>query len=387
MDTLRKLDDHLHNRPIDLKKMKEKGKKIIAYFAGEFVPEEMIYAAGAIPIGLVHGGSGEEVDAAGAYMHHALCPFSKTQFALFVLNQQPYYRLMDLLVVPVPCIHLHRAADCYEYYTDIDVFRLGVPHQSMELELNYFADAQRRLKEKIEGVVGTEIKIEELKKAISLYNRMRNLLKQISLLRTQDPPALSGLEFMKINHASFYADPTFMVEILQSLYEELQERRLERNGVKPRILLTGPNLARGDYKIFELAEGEGKADVVVEEAFEGVRFYWQNVEEDGDPYQNLAQRYLRKFPPAGIMRKSTIPRSQFLSKLAKDFEVDGVFWYQIRLCECYDMESHWFKEYFDKELSLPMLKLVSNYDALEFGYNKTRVDTFIDMLKTKKSNE
>ena len=46
MDTMQKVTDHLRNRPVELKRMKDRGeKKLVAHFVGDYVPDEIIYAA------------------------------------------------------------------------------------------------------------------------------------------------------------------------------------------------------------------------------------------------------------------------------------------------------------------------------------------------------
>ena len=58
------LADHLSNRVMELKEAKSNGIKIIGYFPGNYVPEELIYASGAVPICLAYGGNSNVTDAA-----------------------------------------------------------------------------------------------------------------------------------------------------------------------------------------------------------------------------------------------------------------------------------------------------------------------------------
>ena len=59
-----RLTTHLKDRPAQLREAKKKGVKIIGYFPGNYVPEEMIYASEAMPICLTHGGNPDPADAA-----------------------------------------------------------------------------------------------------------------------------------------------------------------------------------------------------------------------------------------------------------------------------------------------------------------------------------
>ena len=55
---------HLRDRLAELKEAKKKGVKIIGYFPGDYVPEEIIYASGAVPLCLAHGESYYSAEAA-----------------------------------------------------------------------------------------------------------------------------------------------------------------------------------------------------------------------------------------------------------------------------------------------------------------------------------
>ena len=61
MDVVEKLAEIARTRPEKLKKEKEKGIKIVGY-TGRFVPEELIYAAGAVPYLMCRGGEPEPPD-------------------------------------------------------------------------------------------------------------------------------------------------------------------------------------------------------------------------------------------------------------------------------------------------------------------------------------
>lgn len=376
----RVIDAHLKSRPAHLQKAKEKGVKIIGYFPGNYIPEEIIYASGAIPICLTDGGNSQTADAALAVVPRVICPFARTQIGERMLKNNPYYSLLDMVVAPITCQHLKKVAEIWEYYGDIEIFKLGIPHQTRgDSELEYYRGRLRVLKERIESFTGREMTGENLWEAIDLYNKMRGLLKNISLMRRDEDPPLSALDFARLNHASYYADPVVMVDALESLYKALKKKQSEKKSGKARLLLTGPNLARGDYNILKLAEAAG-GEVVIEEICEGIRYYWQHVKKNGDPLESLAESYLRDRLPCSFMRDSTRRRFDFIVKLISDFKVSGVLWYGLLCCETYDQESYFLGKKM-QEMNIPMLTVESNYDVADGGPLRNRLDAFIEMVK------
>jgi benzoyl-CoA reductase/2-hydroxyglutaryl-CoA dehydratase subunit BcrC/BadD/HgdB len=363
-----------------LKEAKEKGTKIIGYFPGNYVPEEIIYASGAIPICLTDGGTPRPADAGLSIVPPIICPFARAQLGEKLLKTNPYYKMIDMVVAPITCQHLKKVAEIWEYDGDLEIFKLGIPHQhDGDDELEYYTDRLRALKERLEKFTGTEITKERISNAIGLFNRMRDLLKNISLMRRSPSPPFTALDFAKLNHASLYADPVFMIDVLDSLYKELEKRQPADQHKSPRLLLIGPNLAQGDYKILELVERAG-GEVVIEEICEGIRYYWTQIKNNGDPFQSLAKGYLRERVPCAFMRSSAKERLDFALRLIADFHVSGVIWYELQCCETYDQESYFFNKKL-REKNMPMLIVESNYDVSDAGPLRTRIDAFVEVVK------
>lgn len=378
MEAMRKLDEHLRTRVAELTEIKKEGGKIIGYTPGGYMPEELVYACGAVPAALLRGGEHEPVLYAGAYLPRWLDTFCRAQIGYRVLKEEALYQMIDLLVVPITDNNIRAIADCWDFYTDVEVFRFGIPHAKTDFGFKYYLEGLNLLKDKLESFTGTEISESKLREVIDLCNKERELLKEISLMRKSERPLISGRDFITLNHASFLVDKEVMVGVLQSLYAELKQKEapVPRG---PRILLTGSTLAYGDYKILSLIEETGAA-VVVEEFAEGMRHYWETVRVDGDPMEALADRYFRRRVPPAWFRPGR-ERLDFIIKLAKEFNVDGVIWYQLMYRDSYDYESYYFPDILKREAGLPMLKIESDYDAAEIGPFRTRVETFIQTTR------
>ncbi len=375
-----RLTAHLKDRPAQLEEAKKNGTKIVGYFPGSYVPEELIYASGAIPLCLIDGGSSLPVEAASSVLPHIACPFVKAQAGEMILKKNPYYRMLDMVVAPITCQHLKKVAEIWDYLGDIEVFKLGIPHRyDGALELDYFIARLNALKDRLQSLTGIEMTSEKIIGAIELYNRMRDLLKKISLTRRSSSPPIGALDFVKLNHASFHADPNFMVEELDSVYQKLSRSDQDNAIDAARLLLVGPNIANGDYGILELVEAAG-GEIVVEEVCEGIRYYWQSIDNKGDLIRSLARGYLQERLPCAFMRYASKKRLDFALKLIKDFNVSGVIWYELLFCETYDSESYFFAQKLN-EHNIPMLKLESEYGAASVGQFQIRIDAFIELIK------
>lgn len=379
MKAIDKLSSHLKTRFVDLRKAKKEGRKIIGYTPGGYLPEELVLASGAIPVCLIRGGDHSVVELAGAYICRWVDTFCRAQIGYGVSGDDPYYGIIDLLAIPITDNHIRAISDILDYDTDIEVFPFGVPHMKEESSLKYYLHGITRLKAKLEEVTGVEITEPKLREAIALCNRERELLREISLMRKSEPVPISSADFVALNHGSLVADKQVMVELLESLYNELKEQAVP-SPQGPRILLTGSTLALGDYRILDIIEEAGGV-VVVEEFAEGIKPYWENVKLDGDLMVALADCYFtRRVPPAWF--RPGKERRDFLIKLAKDFNVAGVIWYQLMYRESYKTESYYFPDILKRETGLPMLTVESDYDPADTGPMRTRIETFIETMRS-----
>jgi benzoyl-CoA reductase/2-hydroxyglutaryl-CoA dehydratase subunit BcrC/BadD/HgdB len=381
MEAIEKLSYHLRTRLVDLKKAKAEGRKVVGYTPGGYMPEELALASGAIPVCLIRGGDHSMVELAGAYICRWIDTFCRAQIGYGVSGEDPYYNTIDLLVIPITDNHMRAISDVLDYNSELEIFPFGVPHMKEKATFDYYLHGITRLKAKLEELTGVEITEPKLREAIYLCNRERELLREISLMRKSKPAPISSRDFVFLNHSSFLADKKVMVEILESVYKGLGEG-VTPSQEGPRILLTGTTLALGDSKIIDLTEESGGA-IVIEEFAEGIRSYWGKVNLNSDLMEALAECYFMQRVPPGWFRPGK-ERRDFLIKLAKDFNVSGVIWYQLLYRESYKTESYYFPDILKRENGLPMLTIDSDYDPSEVGSLRTRIETFIENLRRAK---
>ena len=378
MEAMDKLAQHVRGRVGDFAKLKKEGKKLIGYSPGDFMPEDMIIAVGAVPVPLMRGGTHEPVAESSAYLPRFIDTFCRAQIGYKMSGDDPLYQMVDNVVITLSENNTRAIADCWDFYTDVKTYRFGVPHQRDDVALEYFTEGIGLLGEGLEELVGNKLDEGKLGEEIALTNKMLELLEKISELRQSANPPITGKQFIELQHASYYGDKAFVLECLEEIYNGLRDKQ----GPKPeaRIMVVGSTLAYGDYKIYDLVEEAG-AVIVVEEFAEGMRHYWQRVNLNGDLRAALADRnFARRVPPAWF-RPAAKLRIEFAEKLAKDYAVDGIIWYNLMYRDSYDIQYYYFEKALDKDMGLKTLKVVSDYDTSEVGPMKTRIEAFVETLR------
>jgi benzoyl-CoA reductase/2-hydroxyglutaryl-CoA dehydratase subunit BcrC/BadD/HgdB len=384
LDILEELAQIARTRPEKLKEQKGKGIKTVGY-VGRFVPEELIHASGAVPYLLCRGGEPEPPDAVIPYMLRFMSPYARSQIGYHLLGIDPVVPMLDLIVAQCSDCHESRLADLLEYFR-LPTVRLGVPPDwKKSLSREYYQKRLTWLRKRLELLTGNKISDEKLKKSIEFINQTRDLLSRINLLRKKQPPPIGGHDFIRLNHYSFYCDIEKLPPKLNDLYNQLKKGKSPFSREVPRILLAGHVVSMGDYVVPKLIEDSG-AVIVAEFLDEGMRQYDWNVKTDGDLMNNLTETYYLLRTPPSIFQPAWEERVEIIKKLIRDFNIDGVIWYELSFEEIYDLECSILAKAMDK-VNMPFLKLESSYEYSReaAGPLTTRVETFIESVKLRRS--
>ncbi len=384
MDTLEELAQIARTRPEKLKEQKEKGVKVVGY-VGRFVPEELIYASGALPYLLCRGGQPEPPDAVIPYMLRFMSPYSRSQIGYHLLGIDPVIPLLDLIVVQCSDCHESRLADLFEYFK-LPAVRLGVPPDwEKSLSRDYYHKGLTQLIEKLEALTGNKVSDRKLKESTDSINKIRDILSKINLLRKKQPPPIGGADFILLNHYSFYGDPEKLLPKLNDLYGQLQKGKSPFPKEAPRLLLAGHVVGVGDYVVPRLIEESGGV-IAAEFLDEGMRHYEWNVKTDGDLMRNLGETYYLERTPPSIFQPAWEERAEIMKKLIRDFNIDGVIWYELAFEEVYDIEYSIITKAM-AEMNIPILKLESSYEYSReaMGPLTTRIESFIESVKQRRS--
>ena len=385
MEIIKQLAEDARTRPEELKRAKGNGTKIVGY-TGRFVPEELIYAAGAEPYFICRGGEPEPAEELLPYMLRIINPYARAQTGYHLLSVEPVIPMLDLIIAECSDCHYTRLADVMEYFK-LPTARLGIPADwTKSISFDYYHRGLVKLKEKLEALTGNEISEAKLNKATESLNKIRNVLSKIGDLRKQQPPPIGGYDLIQLNHYSFYCDLEKQTERLNKLYLELKSNGKPFPEDAPRLLLAGRVVTVGDYVLSKLIETAGGV-VVAEFLDEGTRLGQWEVETEGDILQNIAKTYFLQRTPPSIFQPAWEDRLEYLKKLIKDYKIDGVVWYQLSFEEIYDMECSIVSRAMD-EMKMPFLKLESSfeYSREAMGPLTTRVESFIQSIKMKRSS-
>lgn len=377
---MQEMADVSRNRPTELRAAKEKGVRIIEH-TGSFVPEELIYAAGAKPYLMCRGGEPEPPESPLAYLLRFMNPLARSLAGYHMLGLDPVTPFADLIAFQETDCQVGRVSELMEYQK-LPVYKLGVPSDwKKSLSHDYYHRALGKFKNKLEEMTGEVVTEEKLAEQVALSNRIHRGIAGIDALRKRENPPITGYEFIRLNHCSFHMEPEAAAEAIEGVCDALEgaEGRFEAGA--PRILLAGHAVALGDYAVPKLIEKRG-AMIVAEMLDEGIRHFKWEIDTEGDLLANIAKRnYLEKFPP-NIFQPAWKDRFAHMQSIIEDCRIDGVVWYQLAFDEIYDMEAACVAKWLN-ELGVPFLKLESSYEYSReaMGPLETRIESFIQTIR------
>jgi benzoyl-CoA reductase subunit C len=318
----------------------ETGRQVAGYFC-DYVPEELLWAAGYATV-RVTGGRGEVVSA-DKYLQSNVCSFARRCFDQAL---DGVFNYLDALVIPHTCDVINKIYDLWAYRMKDPSFLhyLWVPHKVFDRDATAVMLGEfRRLRQGLEEHRGAPISDEAIREAIRIYDRYRSLLKRIYALRRTDPPGLTGTEAFTVSLAGILAPKDVAIGWMEKLLTE--ERPALPAGRRPRILIAASML--DDADLVRAVEASG-AWVVADDVCTGSRYFWDLVgEEEADPMKALVARYLNKVPcPRSF--ESLAPRWRHLEALCRDYRVDGVIFYILRCCDAHLFQYPLLRERLEK---------------------------------------
>lgn len=379
-EILKELDALSRARVSKLTQAKKNGTPIIEY-TGNFIPEEIIRAAGAETYLMCRGGEPEPPDAILDYMLRFMNPLARSMAGFLELGLDAITPISDLLVTQQTDCHVGRVTELLEF-KGIKVSKVGVPADwDRPYAFDYYVESLRRMIAQVEEITGKKVDWDLARGYFDKSNKINALLRKIDELRKRPNPPIGLTEVIRLHHYSFMVDADIMIEKLTELVNELENAPGKFAEDAPRIVFAGRALAIGDYTVPRVFEESGGV-IVAEMLDEGVRAIEKDVELDGDLLVNFARnRYLDKLP-INLFQPSWKQRYERLQQLIANYNADGVVWYQLAFDEIYDMEYACLAKWMEGGKT-PLLKMESSYEYSResMGPLTTRIESFVESLK------
>lgn len=376
-DIFEEFSEQRKNAFLDAHEMKKQGVPFVGTFC-TYTPNEIIRAAGAVPVGLCSF-SDETIPDAEADLPKNLCPLIKSSYGFAKSQKCPYFYFADLIVGETTCDGKKKM---YEILGQIkDVHILELPNRQSAMGRALWRDEVIKFKEKLERKFGVTITAEKVREEVKIANRNRIAMKKFYELMQLDPPPMAGLNLYDVLYgSSFKFDQEDTVEEMDRLTGRIRAEHAAGNHPipkRPRILITGCPIGGSTMKVVRAIEENG-GNVVCYENCAGAKAVDELVDENAeDIFQAVADRYLNI--GCSVMTPDT-NRLKLLGRLIDEFHVAGVVEVILQACHTYNVESFSIR-HFVEDKGIPYMSVETDYSTSDIGQLTTRCAAFVEMLE------
>lgn len=356
---------------MELQNLKAEGRHVVGTFC-TYSPKELIYAAGAIPVGLCAFDE-SPIDASHADLPRNLCPLIKASYGYAVTKKCPYMNASDLVVGETTCDGKKKMYELLARHKDVYILQL--PNMTSRKSLELWSDELREFRTVLEAKFDVKITDEALLDAVQIYNEEREVMMQLLELGKLNPCRVKGSEIHQISFASdFIYDKHEKIKMVRAYIDAVREMT-PPNTRKKRIIITGCPSGGVYEKVIKQIEELG-ADVVAFENCSGTKGYQNQIATDGDLIDNIAERYLKI--PCSVMYQNDA-RSDIIKEFVREYQADGVIDVVLSGCHTYAIETAKMREA-SREAGANYMSLETDYSKQDVGQIRTRLEAFIELL-------
>lgn len=357
-----------------LDKALDSGKKAIGIFP-YYAPEEIVYAAGILPLG-VWGGQGP-IEKAKDYF-----PTFYYSMALRCLEMALDGTLDGLSASMLTTLDdtLRPLSQNYKVSAGRKIpmiFLNHGQHRKEEFGKVYNAKIFRLAKEEIERICGVTITDENLKKAFEVYNENRAEKRRFIKLAATHPRTISASDRCHVLKSSYHIFKDEHTALLKQLNDKLEAMPVEDwDGVKvvtSGVITDNPGLLKvlDSYKVCVVAD-----DVAHES-----RALKIDIDMSiADPMMALADQFARMDEDPLLYDPDINKRPQYVVNLAKENGADGCLLFMMNFHDTEEMEYPSLKWAFEKA-GIPLIKMGYDQQMADFGQVKTQLETFREIVE------
>ncbi len=354
----------------------EKPAPIIGFLPTD-VPEELIHASGAYPYGLVSY-EGMWVNRADAHLQTWACSLARCSFGMALAGKFDY---LSGLIIPHICDTTRMISGIWKQTRPYDFMENFVLPRQVDRPSarSYLIGELGRLKARLESFMGRSIADEELQRSISLYNKNRTMLRKLYQFHVRRPDLISNLDvFNAIKSAMLIPKELHNVmvsELLRVVEQQTHERNTDDAARGVRVLVTGK--VWEPPAIMEILDESGGV-CVADDLSTGYRYIANDVTENGNPLEALADHQLKR-PPSPCFVNRGQDRLEYLVDKVKASGARGVIFLHLKFCETENYDYPLLRDaLFDA--NIPNVRVESEIGNVSHGQISTRIQAFMEML-------
>ncbi len=367
----------------------QNGKKLVGTMCLQ-VPDELIIAAGGVPVRLCSGAYAFD-QVGGDFMPAKSCPLVRATMGMLQVNDDILKDELATLVIPTTCDQKKSTAEMLKSMGyPVTLLEMPATKESDEARV-YWQESVKQFALTIQKTCGGKITTKGLAAAVRTKLEAGRLFRRLQELRAGSRPVILGKDMWLVGNSYFFDEPHKWCDAVRELITELENRQAEGfsaiNLKAPRLLFTGSPPIFPNLKLPLLVEQAG-AVIVADETCSSARLLHDAVVFDernlNDMVPAIADRYLK--PCTCPCLTPNTDGAKKILELVRANRVEGVVYQAFSGCMPYEMEQRAIGDMLSGE-GIPMLFVETDYSPEDQGQLSTRVEAFIESIKVRKRKQ
>ena len=362
-----------------LAEYKAQGKKVVGVLP-YYAPEELVYAAGIVPMG-IWGSNTKTISRAKEYCATFYCTIA--QLALEMLLDGTMDGL-DGIITPTICDTLRPMSQNFRVAMGDKMSVIFLAHPQNRFEefgLQFTVDQYNHLKKELEKIAVREITNDDIQNAIKVYNESRAARRKFVKLASDHCDVITPTKRSAVLKAFYFMLKDEYIAKLNELNAELEKLPVcDWQGTKvvtSGIICDNPALLAA----FE----ENNIAIVADDVAHESRSFRTDVPENADPMMALAQQFANVDYEVLLYdpKSSENRRGEFVANLVKESGAQGLVLFMQQFCDPEEMEYPYLKKAL-QAADVPHIKLGIDQQMRDFGQARTAIQAFADVLEMRK---
>ena len=328
------------------------------------------------------------IDIATYYMSNYTCEFAR---ALLERAIEGGYQYLDALIGVDACSMMNRSMEHFEILKVNEKPNFFVTHCDMPFKITdytvegYVRQMRVHVLNRIHETFGVDVSDEAIRKAVEEHNEVCRIMTEISEMRKEDNPVVTGYEFHVLNLVTYTCPKALILPYLRETLEELKKRKPDKKSpFRARVAIVGSEI--DDPNLTKLIEGCG-ALVVSDRYCFGSKPGREVIElnDEEDVLTQICRHYMEVSECARyISDEKVLQRRETADRLAKEFKAEGIIYEQMKYCDYWGFERALVSHIMHDEYGWPVLSIDRLYNNGNSGQLRTRVQAFVESLEIKR---
>lgn len=353
-----------------LASMKETGKKAVGCFP-IYTPEEIVYAAGMLPVGMWGGQTTGTLS--DRYLQGFCCSVMKANTEQALLGK---YDFLSGIIITAYCDTLKCIIENWKTaFPNLNIIPMVYPqNRKIQAGKDYMREELERVQKELESISGKKVTAADLEESMEIYDEYRSTMQEFVDLVQDYPVLLNAKSRHLIIKAAYFMDKKFYTEKIRKLIKAIKKLPVEQTGNK-KIILTGL-LAEPDGLLDILTENQ--MFVVADDLAQETRQFRTIAPKQGDAIQRMVERIAMQDGCAFLYDKGKT-RGKLLTNMVEKYHADGIIVCQLKFCDPEELDYPIIKKELETAgISMLYIEIEQQMDSME--QLRTRIQSFGEML-------